>query len=298
MRPMRGRQRIALGPLDGAIVSIKDLFDVAGEPTRAGSVHAGGGAGRGGCPVVGRLRAAGAVIVAKTNMTDSPFRASASIRISARPAIRRPARVPGGSSSGARVASPRACANRHRHRYRRFGPHPGFATRPRRLQAEQAARSDRGRIPAVLHARFHWADRERRRLRLADAVMAGEEGRARARLPRGPDGSRSSRDFPGRHGAREGRGGFRGEPGGGRLQAAGVRITAAGATGDLVAAMRSRSWPRGRSSPVEAAEIHAAHLERHRRGIRPPGARGRILQGLAVSGPRATLPLSGAARGG
>ena len=27
----------SLGPLDGTIVSIKDLFDVAGEPTRAGS---------------------------------------------------------------------------------------------------------------------------------------------------------------------------------------------------------------------------------------------------------------------
>ncbi len=28
---------VSLGPLDGAIVTIKDLFDVAGEPTRAGS---------------------------------------------------------------------------------------------------------------------------------------------------------------------------------------------------------------------------------------------------------------------
>ena len=28
---------VSLGPLDGSIVSIKDLFDVAGEPTRAGS---------------------------------------------------------------------------------------------------------------------------------------------------------------------------------------------------------------------------------------------------------------------
>src|SRR6185437_15781759 len=27
----------SLGPLDGAIISIKDLFDVASEPTRAGS---------------------------------------------------------------------------------------------------------------------------------------------------------------------------------------------------------------------------------------------------------------------
>lgn len=28
---------VSLGPLDGAIITIKDLFDVAGEPTRAGS---------------------------------------------------------------------------------------------------------------------------------------------------------------------------------------------------------------------------------------------------------------------
>ena len=33
----RAQAGIALGPLDGAIVSIKDLFDVAGEATRAGS---------------------------------------------------------------------------------------------------------------------------------------------------------------------------------------------------------------------------------------------------------------------
>src|SRR5216684_2832509 len=33
----RARAGISLGALDGAIVSIKDLFDVAGEVTRAGS---------------------------------------------------------------------------------------------------------------------------------------------------------------------------------------------------------------------------------------------------------------------
>ena len=33
----RARAGKSLGPLDGAIVSIKDLFDVAGEVTRAGS---------------------------------------------------------------------------------------------------------------------------------------------------------------------------------------------------------------------------------------------------------------------
>ncbi|TJV75083.1 MAG: amidase, partial [Mesorhizobium sp.] len=33
----RQRAGVCLGPLDGVVVSIKDLFDVAGEPTRAGS---------------------------------------------------------------------------------------------------------------------------------------------------------------------------------------------------------------------------------------------------------------------
>ena len=34
----RARAGASLGPLDGSIVSIKDLFDVAGEPTRVGSL--------------------------------------------------------------------------------------------------------------------------------------------------------------------------------------------------------------------------------------------------------------------
>jgi aspartyl-tRNA(Asn)/glutamyl-tRNA(Gln) amidotransferase subunit A len=33
----RAKSGISIGPLDGAIVTIKDLFDVAGEVTRAGS---------------------------------------------------------------------------------------------------------------------------------------------------------------------------------------------------------------------------------------------------------------------
>src|SRR5690348_4293096 len=66
---------ISLGPLDGAIVSIKDLFDVAGEPTRAGSpvLAAEGKPAERDAPVVRRLRQAGAVIVAKTNMTEFAF---------------------------------------------------------------------------------------------------------------------------------------------------------------------------------------------------------------------------------
>src|ERR1043166_3021842 len=64
----RAKVGSVLGPLDGAIVSIKDLFDVAGEVTRAGSkilAEEGKPAARD-APIVQRLRAAGAVIIAKT----------------------------------------------------------------------------------------------------------------------------------------------------------------------------------------------------------------------------------------
>jgi aspartyl-tRNA(Asn)/glutamyl-tRNA(Gln) amidotransferase subunit A len=70
----RAHAGITLGPLDGAIVTIKDLFDVAGKPTRAGSrVLADAPPASSDAPVVRRLRAAGSVIVAKSNMTEFAF---------------------------------------------------------------------------------------------------------------------------------------------------------------------------------------------------------------------------------
>lgn len=107
-RAADARQRIGrrLGPLDGRLVSIKDLFDVAGEATTAGSVLR-----RDATPatrdaaVVRRLRAAGAVIVGKTNMTEFAFTG-----VGVNPHYGTPgnvhdgARIPGGSSSGAGVS--------------------------------------------------------------------------------------------------------------------------------------------------------------------------------------------------
>jgi aspartyl-tRNA(Asn)/glutamyl-tRNA(Gln) amidotransferase subunit A len=97
----------SLGPLDGVIVSIKDLFDVAGEPTRAGSkiLAQEAAPAAADAPVVLRLRAAGAVIIAKTNMSEFAFSG-----IGANPHFGTPGnprdrtRVPGGSSAGAPVA--------------------------------------------------------------------------------------------------------------------------------------------------------------------------------------------------
>jgi len=102
----RAHDGAALGPLDGVIVSIKDLFDVAGEPTRAGSkVLAEAPPAATDAPIVRRLREAGAVIVGKTNMSEFAFTgvgANPHYGTPGNPADR--ARVPGGSSSGAAVA--------------------------------------------------------------------------------------------------------------------------------------------------------------------------------------------------
>ena len=102
----RNRDGAVLGPLDGTIVSIKDLFDVAGEPTRAGSkALADAPPAASDAPVVKRLRDAGAIIIGKTNMSEFAFTG-----VGANPHYgtpRNPAdrdRVPGGSSSGAAVA--------------------------------------------------------------------------------------------------------------------------------------------------------------------------------------------------
>jgi aspartyl-tRNA(Asn)/glutamyl-tRNA(Gln) amidotransferase subunit A len=103
----RARAGISLGPLDGAIVSIKDLFDVAGEVTRAGSkvLAEEGKPAEADAPVVRRLRAGGAVIVAKTNMTEFAFSGvgiNPHYGTPGNPADRK--RIPGGSTSGGAVA--------------------------------------------------------------------------------------------------------------------------------------------------------------------------------------------------
>ncbi len=104
----RAKAGISLGPLDGAIVSIKDLFDVAGEATRLGSKVFAEEAkpAAADAPVVRRLRAGGAIIVAKTNMSEFAYTgigANPHFGTPGNPADRK--RVPGGSSSGAAVAA-------------------------------------------------------------------------------------------------------------------------------------------------------------------------------------------------
>ena len=95
-------------PLAGIPVSVKDLFDVTGQTTAAGStVLAGAAPAAEDCPAVARLRAAGAAFVGRTNMVEFAF---SGVGINphhgtpVNPADPKVARIPGGSSSGAAVS--------------------------------------------------------------------------------------------------------------------------------------------------------------------------------------------------
>ena len=97
--------------LEGITVSVKDLFDVAGEVTGAGStVLRSRPAATQDAPVVARLRAAGAIPFGRTNMVEFAF---SGVGINPHFGTPRAAwgrtvdgggRVPGGSSSGAAVS--------------------------------------------------------------------------------------------------------------------------------------------------------------------------------------------------
>ena len=98
-------------PLAGLAVSVKDLFDVHGEVTTAGStVLAGRPAAIADCPAVARLRRAGAALLGRTNLSEFAFSGvginphhgtpanPTTARLDPRP------RIPGGSTSGGAVS--------------------------------------------------------------------------------------------------------------------------------------------------------------------------------------------------
>ncbi len=96
------------GVLAGIPVSVKDLFDVAGQVTKAGSaVLANAPAAASDCPAVARLRAAGASLTGRTNMVEFAFSAvgiNPHYGTPVNPADTSVDRIPGGSSSGAAVS--------------------------------------------------------------------------------------------------------------------------------------------------------------------------------------------------
>jgi aspartyl-tRNA(Asn)/glutamyl-tRNA(Gln) amidotransferase subunit A len=95
-------------PVDGLPVSLKDLFDVAGDVTRAGSrILENSPAAKSDAAAVARLRAAGAVFLGRTNMVEFAFGGvglNSHYGTPKNPWDRKTGRVPGGSSSGAAVA--------------------------------------------------------------------------------------------------------------------------------------------------------------------------------------------------
>jgi len=103
-------------PLKGLAYSVKDLFDVAGSPTLAGStVLKGVPAAAADCPVVARLNAAGGANLGRTNMVEFAFSGvgnnphygtpAAWDAVTDKPVLSgAKGHVPGGSSSGAAVS--------------------------------------------------------------------------------------------------------------------------------------------------------------------------------------------------
>lgn len=93
------------GPLHGVPVSVKDLFDVKGTVTTAGSRVREGMVAQADAPAVAQLRRSGAVIVGKTNLHE--FAMGPTSEDSAFGPVRHPlddSRLAGGSSGGSAVS--------------------------------------------------------------------------------------------------------------------------------------------------------------------------------------------------
>ncbi len=99
---------LANRPLAGLAISVKDLFDIAGDVTTAGSaVLADAPAATHDCPAVARLKAAGGVVLGRTHMSEFAFSGVGTnphFGTPANPADVATLRIPGGSSSGAAVS--------------------------------------------------------------------------------------------------------------------------------------------------------------------------------------------------
>lgn len=99
---------LASRPLAGLAISVKDLFDIAGQPTPAGSrVLADAPPAAADSAAVARLTAAGGVVLGRTNMSEFAFSGVGTNPhhgTPVNPADPAVPRIPGGSSSGAAVS--------------------------------------------------------------------------------------------------------------------------------------------------------------------------------------------------
>lgn len=98
----------APGPYAGIPIALKDLFDIAGEPTPAGSaILTNAPEAKANAPVVARMLAAGFIPVGRVNMTEFAFSGlgiNPHYGTPSSPWDRASRRIPGGSSSGTAVA--------------------------------------------------------------------------------------------------------------------------------------------------------------------------------------------------
>lgn len=96
------------GPLAGLPIGVKDIIDLTGHPTRAGSkTRAQAAPAEKDAFVVAKLRAAGAIVVGKTNTVEYAFGGwgtNHAVGTPKNPWDRKVHRTPGGSSSGTGVA--------------------------------------------------------------------------------------------------------------------------------------------------------------------------------------------------
>ncbi|HEX8665569.1 MAG TPA: amidase [Beijerinckiaceae bacterium] len=277
----RARAGVSLGPLDGALVSIKDLFDVAGEPTTAGSVilrDAPPAAAD--APVIARLRRAGAVILAKTNMVEFAFAGIGLNPHYGTPgSAADPSRIPGGSTSGGAVSVGEGTSEIA------IGSDTGGSTRiPAAFNGVVGFKPTARRVPLDGAFPLSYAldsigplARTVQACADADAVMAGEEPRPldprplanlRIGVPRG-------RLFEGTDATVAGA--F--EASLGRLSAAGARIADHGIE-DLLAALADATAPASIAA-IEASEVHKDWLDSRAEEF-DPRVRSRIARAASV----------------
>lgn len=101
-------------PYAGIPVSVKDIFDVRGQVTRAGSRVLAGPPASHDAPAVARWRRAGLVVIGRTTMTEFAYSGvgiNPHYGTPANPWERERRRIPGGSSSGAAVSVTDAMAH-------------------------------------------------------------------------------------------------------------------------------------------------------------------------------------------
>ncbi|HEX8168394.1 MAG TPA: amidase [Beijerinckiaceae bacterium] len=277
----RARAGVSLGPLDGALVSIKDLFDVAGETTTAGSVilrDAPPAAAD--APAIARLRRAGAVILGKTNMVEFAFAGIGLNPHYGTPgSAADPSRIPGGSTSGGAVSVGEGTSEIT------IGSDTGGSTRiPAAFNGVVGFKPTARRVPLEGAFPLSYAldsvgplARTVQACADADAVMAGEEPRAldprplaglRVGVPRG----RLFADTDAAVSAAF-------EACLSRLEAAGARI-ADHAIEDLLAALADVTAPASIAA-IEASEVHKDWLD-GRAGEFDPRVRSRIARAASI----------------